>query len=477
MTRSAEQAEESTTGTTRVPGSLWLTAAVLSTGSVMAGLDTSLVNVGLDTISRSLGEPLASAQWISSGYLVALAAALPACGWFSRRLGAGRLWLWSLAAFTVASALCAIAPNVPTLIAARVLQGLAGGLLIPAGMTILGEAAGGARMGRVIAISSVPGILAPAFGPVVGALLIAGLSWPWLFLVNLPVGLAGLLAGLRWVPRGERGQAGRLDLVGLGLVSVGLPLLVFGISKAAETRTFTASSWLPVLAGVLTLALFVWRSLLTRTPLTDLRLFVNRVYAAAAAEIFLASAVLFGGLIVMPLYFQLQARQDIVDSGLLLMAFSLAAAATFPVGGWLTDRYSGGFVTVAGLLLSLASTVPMALLPADADLVTVVVLQIFRGVGMALSGSPGVSAALASVRRDQMADASTQVNTWSRVGGALGSAVFVVILASSMPAGAGEEAIAGAFRTTFWWLSAGTVLALAAAVWLTFRQRGTTGRG
>ncbi len=454
-----------------VPASVWWVATVLATGAVMAGLDTSLVNVGLDTVGRLLGASLSTSQWISSGYLLALAAALPVCGWASRQIGAGRLWLWALLGFTVTSALCGLAVNIEMLVLMRVLQGIAGGLLIPAGMSILGQVAGRARMGRVMAVSSVPAILAPAFGPVVGALLIAEVSWRWLFLVNIPVGLLGLLLGLRWVPRGDAGNAGRLDLLGLGLVVAGLPALVFGLTQVTEQGSVTAlSAWLPAVAGLAALVLFAARSLRIAEPLMDLRLVRNRVFAAASAEVFFAAAALFGGLIVMPLYFQHQMREDIVSTGLLLMAFSVAAAATFPVAGWANDRYGGGVVTAIGLVVTLVGTVPMALLPPEPDIVLVEVLQVVRGIGLALAGSPGVAVALASVRREQMSDASAQVNILSRVGGGIGSALFVALLAAAMPAGASHAAVTEAFHQVFWWLSATALVALAAACWLMREQ-------
>jgi EmrB/QacA subfamily drug resistance transporter len=455
----------------RIPAAVWRTAFVLAAGSVMAGLDTSLVNVGINAVGTKLGATLAATQWINSGYLLALAAALPACGWLSRRIGAGRLWLWALVGFTLTSALCAAAPDIGLLIGARTLQGATGGLLIPSGMAILGQLAGRGGMGRVIATSSVPSILAPAIGPVLGALLIANLSWHWLFLINIPIGALGLVLGLRWVPRGERGAAGRLDMLSLVLVVVALPLTVFAITEATDLRSPTAAVvWVPLLAGLVALGGFVWRSYRSPAPLMDLRLGRNRLFGSAAAVVFFTSAALFGGLIVMPLYFQLQLGQDIVHAGLLLMAFSLGAAVTFPVAGSLNDRYGGGIVIVAGLLVSIATTVPMALLPADANVVLVEVLQVLRGIGMALAGSPSVSAALSAVEEHQMSDASSQVNILSRVGGALGSAIFVVILSNGVAAATPEQEV-GSFHRTFWLTVAATVIALAAAVWLTREQR------
>lgn len=457
-----------------VSAAVWRLTAVVSFGAVMAGLDTSVANVGLDTIRRSLGASLAATQWVTSGYLLALAGALPACGWTSRRIGAGRLWLIALAGFTLASGLCAIAPNVESLIVFRVLQGIAGGLLIPSGMTITAQAAGPARMGRVMSTSAVPAILAPALGPVLGALLIANLSWHWLFLINVPIGVLGLVLGWRMVPAGDRAPAERLDVIGLLLVGAGLPLVIYAITAAAQQRTVSdLAVLLPLVAGLGALSAFTRRSLRHESPLLDLRLVKNRVYAAATVEVLFGGAALFGGLIVMPLYFQLQREQTIVATGLLLTAFSLGAAVTFPIAGWLTDRFGGGIVATAGLGITLVSTVPFAVLPADMNLISVEALQVVRGIGLALSGQPVISAAFATVKSHQLPDATAQINILSRVGGALGSALFVVILTQHLPTDATGAGTADAFRTTFWWLTLAGVAALVAALWLVIEQRRT----
>lgn len=451
---------------------VWGVAAVITFGAFMTGLDTSLVNVGISTIGRELGSDLAATQWVASGYLLALAAALPASGWLGRWFGAGRVWVAALAGFTVTSGLCAIAPNLDVLVGARALQGLAGGLLVSTGISILAQLVGRQGMGRVLAITGVPTVLAPAIGPTAGALLLAHFSWPWLFLINIPIGALGLVLGLRFVPAGDRENSGRLDLVGLVLVAAGVTALTYGITEAAQRQNVTQ---LPIaaslLGGAAALGVFTRRSLRVRSPLLDLRLFTNRVFAAATSQTLFGGAALFGGQIIMPLYFQLQRDRSVVATGLLLLPFGLGAAATFPIGGRLTDRFGGGRVAAAGLTLTTLVTVPMALLGTQADLVLVETLQVLRGVGLALSGAPVIAAAMAAVARHQLDDASAQINIVSRVGGALGSAVAVAILTSGLASDSSRGTVTSAFHTVFWWLTGASLLALVGAARLTMAQR------
>lgn len=454
-----------------IPRRVWVIAAVVTFGAFMSGLDTSLVNVGLDTIGHDLHTGLVFTQWISSGYLLALAAALPVSGWASRRIGAGRVWLLALAGFTVTSGLCAAAPTINLLVAFRVLQGLSGGLLVSAGIAILAQSAGREAMGRVLSITGVPTVLAPALGPTVGAWLLAHLSWPWLFVINVPIGLLGLVLGLRFVSRGDHGNAAHLDLPALILIVAGLPLLTYGITEAAQQQSTTAPAVIICLiGGVTALIAFVLRSLRQANPLLDLRLYRNRVFTAATCLMLFSSIALFGGQIVMPLYFQLQQQRSIIDTGLLLLPFGLGAAATFPIAGRLTDRYTAGRVSTAGLVIVTLATIPMALLSIEANLVLVEALQILRGIGLAFAGAPVMAAAMSAVDRHQLDDASAQVNVVARVGGALGSALMVIILTNRLPANATGIHAVGPFHTTFWWLTGASLIACVGAAWLTIEQ-------
>ncbi|WP_203904110.1 DHA2 family efflux MFS transporter permease subunit [Virgisporangium aliadipatigenens] len=439
----------------------WGTAITVASGAFLSGLDAAVVNVGLDTIGRDLDTTLDVAQWVANGYLVAFAASLPACGWLARRLGPARLWLGALAVFTVASGLCAVAGTIGWLVAARVLQGLAAGLLIPAGQTILGRAVGPQRLGRVMATLGVAVTLAPAVGPVVGGVVLHYLSWPWLFLINLPVGLLALLAGRR-LPYGTGERPGPLDHAGLLLLSLALPLVVYG---AAFTEP------LPLALGILCGGAFVAHALRRERPVLDLRLFRTPAYAAACATAACAGAAMFGSAVLFPLYFQLGRGAEPLDAGLLLVSASIGTALVLPVSGRLVDRFGGGAVALAGGLALVGTTVPFAVLDVNADGVLVQALLFLRGAAVALAVMPATTGAFKAVTVEQLPDATTQVNIVTRVGGALGGAAFTLIVASGLASGAGA-----ALRESFGWLTGASVLGVAAAFWLAVAERASQDR-
>lgn len=459
--------ERGPTGDRPIPAAVWRLAWVIVFGAFMGGLDTSLTNVGLHAIGTDLHAGLDRVQWVSTGYLVAFAVSLPICGWLGRRVGVGRLWLAMLGLFTAASGLCAAAPTAAWLVAARVAQGLAAGLLIPAGQTILGQAVGPKRLGRVMATLGIAVTLAPILGPVAGALLLQAGSWRWLFLVNLPIGALGLLAGLHVVPRGDPNPgAGHIDLPGLGLVSTGLPMVAVALTRWGSTGAVARPAvFVPLLLGAAALLAFVLRSLRTSHPVTDLRLFGNSTYAAGTLAATAAGALMFGAGLLFPLYFQVLRGHDVVQTGLLLLALGGGTAAALPLTGRLTDRHGGDVVALAGTLLATAAALAFSLL-GNPDLITIEALLAVFGAAIALAVVPPAVAAYASVRPDQLPDATTQVNIVQRVGGALGGALFAATLARNLPHGP-----AHAFHTTLWWLTAACVLALAGAALLWRTQR------
>src|SRR3954471_2438329 len=259
----------------RMTPHVWRIAIVVILGAIMSVLDTTIVNVALDTLSRDLHTSLDGIQWVVTGYMLALAAVIPVTGWAATRFGSRRLYLISLVLFTAGSALCGLAWSSESLIAARVLQGLGGGMLMPIGQMILVKAAGPQNMPRVMSAIGVPIILAPVFGPTLGGLLIEHAGWQWIFLVNLPIGVAAVIAALRLLPRDTAAPqaAGKLDAIGLALVASGLVGITYGLANSGSAGSLTASTvMLPFVLGVALVTAFVIRALRISNPLLDVRL-------------------------------------------------------------------------------------------------------------------------------------------------------------------------------------------------------------
>ncbi|WP_279581868.1 MFS transporter [Fodinicola feengrottensis] len=216
---------------------LWGQAAILLLGGFASMFTSTVGTVTLDTVAHQLGAPLATAQWTVSGYLIAMATIVPASGWAAKRCGGKPIWLVAITLFGIFSAFCAVSTSVEMLIFSRVLLGLTAGLLVPVGQMMIAVAAGPHRMGRLMSIASIPLVLAPVLGSTAGSLLTRAYGWPWLFWINVPFAAVGLVAGLRWLKPAMKTSTGPLDVLGLALVLVGLPAIVYGVEQWAAGGT------------------------------------------------------------------------------------------------------------------------------------------------------------------------------------------------------------------------------------------------
>jgi EmrB/QacA subfamily drug resistance transporter len=440
---------------------VWRIAIVVILGAIMSVLDTTIVNVALDTLARDLDVSLDTIQWVASGYLLSLAAVIPITGWLGRRFGARKVFLTALVLFTAGSALCGLATSAGALIAFRVVQGIGGGMLMPTGQMTLVKAAGPQNLPRVMSMIGVPIILAPVFGPTLGGLLLEHVSWESIFLVNVPVGIGAFLAAWKLLPRDEPEEAGPLDVTGLALVSTGLVGITYGLAETGAAGSLLASNVLvPFLAGAALVTIFVLRSLRIERPLLDVRLYANRAFAAASLTTFALGAALFGAMILMPLYFQIVRGEGAVATGLLLAPQGIGAAIAMAVSGVMTERFGGGMTALIGGIITLVATIPFVLLAADTPYVVIDAAMVFRGVGIGLSMMPAMTAAFSVLRKDQVNDATPQLTTLQRVGGSIGTAVLSVVLQGHLESAGSSAAMADAFGTTFIWVMGITVVAL-----------------
>jgi EmrB/QacA subfamily drug resistance transporter len=255
-------------------------AVVLITGILAVVFDTTIVNVALDTLGRDLHVPVATVQWVTTAYLLALGMAVPVTGWLIDRLGGKRVWIGALTLFLVGSIAASLAWNAPSLVTCRVVQGIGGGLMLPVLTTLLVQAADGRSLGRVTALVTFPVLLGPILGPLVGGLIVQHLSWRWIFWVNVPFCAVGLILAWRLMPSFPGSGRSRLDAAGLALVSPGIAAVVFGLAQVGVTGEFRhISVLLPLLGGLALISAFTLRALAVGAQaLVDLRLF--RVHSA-----------------------------------------------------------------------------------------------------------------------------------------------------------------------------------------------------
>jgi EmrB/QacA subfamily drug resistance transporter len=433
-------------------------AVVIVLGSIMSVIDTTIVNIALDSLSRDLHTPLNSVQWVITGYLLALAAVIPLTAWAVRRYSAYRVYIVALVLFTAGSALCGLANSIGELIAFRALQGIGGGMLLPTGMTILVKAVGRENLPKVMSVIGVPTVLAPVFGPTLGGLLLQSVGWHAIFLVNVPIGIVTFFVARKLLPHDhvEKADAGRLDWQGLLLAGAGTVGITYGLSESATAGNFTSMSVvLPVVVGLVLLAAFVLRSRRVAEPLLDLGLYRIKAYSAASVVFFCLGAGLFGALILLPLYFQVARGDDAIHTGLLLIPQGIGSAIGMNRSSMATRRFGAGLTSLWGCVILAVGTVPFLFVNGSTSFVIIGVAMVIRGAGVGLAFMPAMTAAFSALSHDQVNDASPQLNVIQRVGGSLGTAVIAVVLENKLThlgSHASANAIAASFAQTYWWV-------------------------
>jgi EmrB/QacA subfamily drug resistance transporter len=438
--------DNSNDASTRLGPGIWKIIAVTVAGAFMAQLSTTMVNVSLSSLGTELHASLSAIQWVTSGYLLALALMLPLTGWLVERIGAKALYLWCFSAFTLSSALCGIAWSANALIAFRILQGMSGGLMAPMTQMMIARAAG-KHMARVIGYAAVPVMLGPLLGPVIAGAILQYASWRWLFLVNLPVGALAIILAIFLLPNDREETKQRdLDLVGFALLSPGLALFLYGSDHMGERI-----GQVTLALSVVLFAMFLKVAIRKRDrALIDLRLFKGKIFAAATVTQFMSNGISFAGQMLIPIYLISACGRSPSAAGWLLAPLGVGMICSYPWMGALTQRFGIRKLSAGGAFLALAGTLPLVWLASHGLSVTVLACALFlRGVGLSAVGIPSISAAYASVERRDLPMATTSLNIVQRLGGPTMTTLCATFLGWRLSAAPSPAVTSDAFAEAF----------------------------
>src|SRR5579875_1013734 len=368
-----------------------IVAGVVLLGAVMSILDTTVVNVAIDHLAVAFHSSLTTIQWVITGYTLALAAVIPVTGWAADRFGTKRIYMTSLVLFTLGSVLSGLAWSAASLIFFRVLQGIGGGMIMPAVMTIMTKKAGPHRMGRVMGVLGVPMLVAPIMGPILGGWLVDDVSWRWIFFINLPIGIVAFILGMIVLDPDEAQPSHRLDWLGMLLLSPGLALLIYGLAESSTHGFGSPRAWVPTVAGVLLIAAWFIHSWRSPNPLIDLRTFVHTRAGAAAGTFLLFAISVFGSMLLVPLYYQAVRGASALQAGLLMAPGGIGAMLLMPLAGRLTDRYGPTWLPATGLPLVALGLIPFVFVGPHTSYVLLIAGNFVQGLGMGLAMMPNMT--------------------------------------------------------------------------------------
>ena len=405
----------------------WLIAVVVSLATFMEVLDTTITNVSLRHIAGSLGAGQDESTWVLTSYLMANGIILPLSGWLSDVIGRKRFFISCILGFTIASFLCGAATSLPELIIFRIIQGAAGGGLQPTQQAIILDTFPPEKRGTVFAITGITMIVAPILGPTLGGFITDNISWRWIFYINVPVGLMAAFFVWRLVEEPAHSIArgfGKVDFVGLGLVSLGLASMQLVLDKGQQDDWFSSPfilGWAMLSAMCLIIAvMWLWGK---KAPIIDLSLFADRAFAVSCCLIFLTGFVLFGGTALLPLLLQSQYGYDATLAGLILSPGGVAIIFLMPLSGKLVGKVQVRYMIFVGLSLTAMGMFYTMTLTPQTDFNTFVLMRITQVLGLPFLFIPVSTLAFSNIPKEKSNKASALFALFRNVGGSIGIAL------------------------------------------------------
>lgn len=407
------------------------TFVITSVALFMVALDNLVVTTALPVIRAELDASLSELEWIVNAYTLTFAVLLLTGAALGDRFGRRRMFVLGLVIFTAGSAWAAMAGTTEALIIARALQGVGGAIVTPLTLTILSAAVPPER--RALALGAWGGIggLAVAIGPLVGGAIAEGLSWQWIFWVNVPIGIVATIAAFRYL-RESRGPAGSLDLVGLALASVGLLGIVWGVIHGNERGWSDATVLGSIGVGAVLMVAFLWWETRTKSPMLPLNFFRDRTFAVANGASFLMFFGVFGAVFLLAQFFQLVQGYGPLDAGLRTLAWTGMPAIVAPIAGLLAGRIGGRPLLAAGLaLMAIGLGWFAAVATETVAYSTLVPGFVLAGIGMGLFFAPVAAVVLSSVKPQDEGKASGATNAIRELGGVFGVAILAAVFAGN----------------------------------------------
>jgi EmrB/QacA subfamily drug resistance transporter len=416
----------------------YLVAAAFLFGIFMDLMDLTSVNVALPTLGDKFNASNSTLEWVVTGYLLSLAVWIPASGWVGDRFGTKRTFIFALSVFTLGSVLCGISQSIGELIVFRVIQGVGGGMMTPVGVAMLFRAFPPQERARASLILTIPTVIAPAIGPIIGGWLVDYVDWRWIFFVNVPIGVAGLIFSVIFLKEHTEPQSSAFDLPGFVLSGAGLALVLFALSRGPEDGWGSATVLSTGIIGIVCFIALVFVELRQKVPMLDLRLFGDRMFRSANIVNFASSASLIGVLFLLPLFLQQLRGFSAIETGIILFPSALGVVIFAQLTGRLYPIVGPRRLLAFALFMFAVSSALLLFVDLDTNVWWIAGIMFVRGIAMAFTFIPLQAATFATITSESTGRASSIFNTNRQVGSSFGVAVLATVLASRATAHVGN---------------------------------------
>ncbi len=414
---------------------------ILVLGVLPPMLDATIVNIAINDLAKLFSVSFSIIQWVVTGYTLALGIAVPFSGWLMLKFDGKKIFMSALGLFLIASLLSGFAWDIQSLIAFRILQGFASGLLIPTLTTMVVQSAGAENLGRLMSIIGIPIVFGPIVGPIIGGLIMRHLTWHWLFFVNLPIGIIALLL-MQWkLPKFEAtGTDAKMDWPGILLLGLTSGLFIYGVTKI-KGSTGSAAGILAVVLGAASMAAYIlYAGRKKEKALIPLKMFRSKNFSAAFISLFLAGFATNGPMLLFPMFFQNVRGLDVITSALWLIPQGAGMLLTRSLVGKMTDRIGARFVVLPSIAITIIGTLPFVFFDMGSSQWLIWIVLLLRGIGVGGVTVPVMSDSYVGLEKNQVAQASVSTRIIQNIGAAFGSAILATVVSNSI---AGKAATAG----------------------------------
>lgn len=418
----------------KLPKDLVRIALLLVLGSITPLLDATMVNIALNDLAESFHVSLGTIQWVTSGYILAMAVAVPFTSYFVKKYDGKKIFIIIELIFLVCSLGAGLSQNIGMLIVFRIFQGMSAGMITPLTTTLQVKAAGQANLGRLMAITGTPMILGPIIGPVIGGIIVEYLSWHWIFFINVPIGILVVLTIWKKFPSfPAENEKARMDWIGVSLLAILSASFIYGISEASSRGFMNPITVTFICVGIVLTAVYcMYARQKKRNVIIPLTLFHSKNFSASFSGLFFAGFILNGSMLLFPLFFQNVKEYSTVISALALIAQGLGMLLIRPFIGKITDEKGSKYVVIFSCLLSFLATVPFAFFAKDTNYIWIGLILLIRGMGIGGITLPLMTDSYTGLPQEQVAETSTATRIAQNTGGAFGAATIATIVAAKL---------------------------------------------
>lgn len=410
----------------------WMVCLTVLLGAIMSALDTSIINVALPYMRGNLGASVEEITWVASGYILSSVIVMPVIAFLSARFGRRPFYLFSVFLFTASSMLCGMAWDLPSLITFRVIQGIGGGVLLPISQAILRETFSEKEQGLAMGIYGMAVVIGPAIGPALGGWLTDNFSWPWIFYINVPIGIINFWMATKYIqePSYLVREKGKVDWQGLVLMTMSFVAMQIVFEKGQDKGWFDSNLivWCTVIA-VGSMILFIWRELSVDKPVVDLSLFTDRNFICGTLVGAVFGLCLYSTLFLQPLFLQ-QSGYSANQTGMILMPRSLIMAIAMPLAGRLYNSWGARNIILVGLGITVCSYWQFSRLSLDVSGNDLIVPQLFQGMGFGMMFVALSTVVLSTVSKTKMTSAVGLFNVTRQIFGSIGIAIGATLLSN-----------------------------------------------